>query len=191
MKKIFTILLFLSSWGYSQQEIELCGYAKTHSYWAPYVGAGTTEWVLYGDGINEVYTGNEISLTWSDIGTYFLSAVRYSGPCPSNEVVLVINVTQCKDLIYYVPNSFTPNDDDLNEVWGPMFNSGYDTEGYRLIVANRWGEIIFETNDINGKWDGTFEGMQCQKGVYSWLMDFKVAEGPKKYQISGHVNLIK
>ena len=63
MKKLLYILLFLSSWSYSQQEIELCGDEKTSNYWAPYTGIGTTEWTLTGNGVNDFYTGNEISIT--------------------------------------------------------------------------------------------------------------------------------
>ena len=60
MKKLLYILLFLSSWSYSQQEIELCGDKKEFNYWAPYTGIGTTEWTLTGNGVNDFYTGNEI-----------------------------------------------------------------------------------------------------------------------------------
>ena len=58
MKKLFYILLFLSSWSHAQQEIELCGDEKISNYWAPHTGIGTTEWTLIGNGLNDFYTGN-------------------------------------------------------------------------------------------------------------------------------------
>jgi gliding motility-associated-like protein len=191
MKKILYILLFLSSWGYSQQEIELCGDEKTHSYWAPYIGIGTTEWTLTGNNLNQTLIGNEITLTWSDSGTYVLEATRWDGPCPSNTVSYTIVVRECDDLIYWVPNTFTPDGDSDNEEWGPVFTAGYDPNTFHIIVLNRWGNTVWESYNIDAKWDGTYDNKQCQEGVYTWVMKFNLPDSSKKIKKHGHVTLIR
>jgi len=191
MKKLLYILIFLSSWSYAQQEIELCGGEQIFNYWAPHVGNGTTEWTLSKNGVDNLYTGNEISITWSDSGTYVLSAIRYDGPCPSNEVTYIITITQCDDLIYWVPNTFTPDGDSDNEEWGPVFTAGYDENSFSLIVLNRWGGIIWESRNPNAKWDGTYDNKPCQEGVYTWVMKFSLTDSPKKIKKQGHVTLIR
>ena len=192
MKQIlYILLLFLSSWGYSQQEVELCGEPKTYSYWASSTGNGITEWTLVGNSISETHIGNEISLTWSDSGTYVLHAIRYDGPCPSNEVILNVTVTQCGDLIFWVPNTFTPDNDASNEEWGPVFTSGYDPNSFNMTVLNRWGNTIWESNNVNATWDGTFKNKQCQEGVYTWIMTFNLSDSNKKYKSHGHITLIR
>ena len=191
MKHIIYILLFISSWSFAQQEIELCGETQTFSYWAPYIGGGTTEWTLTANGINQTLTGNEITLTWSDSGTYVLEAVRYDSGCSSNLVSYVITVNQCTDLIYWAPNTFTPDGDSDNESWGVVFTSGYDPNNFHIIVLNRWGNIIWESYDADARWDGTYDNKQCPEGVYTWIMKFNLIDATKKYKAHGHITLIK
>lgn len=191
MKKILYILLLLSSWSYSQQDIEVCGSHQTFTYWAPYVGNGATEWTLIGSSTNQTYVGNEITITWSDSGTYILEATRYDGGCPSNTVSYTIVVRECDDLIYWIPNTFTPDGDSDNEEWGPVFVAGYDPQNFHAIVLNRWGQVVWESHNADGKWDGTYNNKKCQDGVYIWIIKFNLNNSPKKYKIHGHVTLLQ
>ena len=63
----------------------------------------------------------------------------------------------------YIPNAFTPNGDDLNDTFGI---SGNGISDFTMRIFNRWGEMIFETNDVNYHWDGTHEGRVVQNDVY-------------------------
>ena len=191
MKQIIYILLFISSWSYAQQVVDICGQTQTFSYWAPYSGGTITDWTLTGPGVSETYTGNEITLTWSDSGTYVLSAIRYDWPCPSNEVTYTITIKQCDNLVYWIPNTFTPDGDSDNEEWGPVFTAGYDENSFSLIVLNRWGGIIWESKNPNAKWDGTYDNKPCQEGVYTWVMKFSLTDSHKKIKKQGHVTLIR
>lgn len=96
-------------------------------------------------------------------------------------------------LIYYVPNVFTPDNDEYNQTFKPIFTSGFNPQEYHLIIFNRWGEIIFESYDANFGWDGTYpkDGKLCQDGVYVWKIDFKDEKYDKRYHINGHVTLLK
>ncbi len=62
-----------------------------------------------------------------------------------------------------VPNSFSPNQDGLNETWKPIIRTIGD---YSLKVIDRWGKLVFETTDVNGEWDGTVDGKPALSGNY-------------------------
>ena len=96
-------------------------------------------------------------------------------------------------IIYYVPNSFTPGDDEYNPVFKPVFTSGFDPYDYQMIIFNRWGEIIFETRDALYGWDGTFLGSAelCKEGDYIWQIEFKTTLSDERRKITGSVTLLK
>ena len=60
-----------------------------------------------------------------------------------------------------------------------------------MLIFNRWGEIIFESYDTSMGWDGTFKGQASQDGVYTWKIDFKVADTGENQEVIGHVNLLR
>lgn len=94
-------------------------------------------------------------------------------------------------LIIYVPNSFTPNGDQFNTVFYPIITSGVEEYGYSFVIYNRWGEVVFETNDIYAGWDGTYKGAKCPDGIYTWVMQNSLDDSDGKEEISGHLNLLR
>jgi gliding motility-associated-like protein len=103
----------------------------------------------------------------------------------------VIEVKHSNDLIYYVPNSFTPDGNKYNQMFKPVFTQGFDPYNYNLKIYNRWGKIIFESYDSNVGWDGTYNGTVCQNGGYLYEITFKGIDNTKKQIIRGNINLIK
>lgn len=100
-----------------------------------------------------------------------------------------------EELIYYIPNTFTPDGDFVNQTFQPIFTSGFDPYDFNMKIFNRWGEIVYETNDAEIGWDGSYgsgsEIGMCQDGVYTWKIEFKVRDGDERMIIHGHVNLIR
>ena len=91
----------------------------------------------------------------------------------------------------YVPNAFTPNGDGLNEIFKPISDvSSYNY--YRFLVFNRWGEKLFDTDDSNSGWDGTFGGKICLHDVYMWTLNVKsnCSNGENNFN-KGIVHLIR
>ncbi len=95
------------------------------------------------------------------------------------------------ELIYFVPNCFTPNGDERNNTFQPVFTSGFDPYSFRLLIFDRWGETLFESKNAKVGWDGTYNGTLVQEGIYTWTVTFKDPNTDKKYTESGHVTLIK
>jgi gliding motility-associated-like protein len=96
------------------------------------------------------------------------------------------------DPFYYVPNTFIPDDDGLNDVWKPIFSNVENIKNYYLQVFNRWGELIFATDDPLVGWDGTFNSNaeKAQDGTYVWKLQFSWFDY-KIYPAEGHLNLIR
>lgn len=98
-------------------------------------------------------------------------------------------------LLYYIPNTFTPDGDLFNQNFKPIFTSGFDPFDYTLLIFNRWGEIVFESRNPEIGWDGTYGGNHefglCQEGVYTWKIEFKTIRNDERKMIVGHVNMLR
>ena len=100
-------------------------------------------------------------------------------------------ITIDDEQIYYIPNTFTPNGDEKNNTFQPVFTSGYDAQNYHFFVYNRWGELIFESNNPAIGWDGTYGNKLLGNDTYSWKLQFKEKMTEKEHFLTGHVNLFK
>ncbi len=96
-----------------------------------------------------------------------------------------------EDLIFYVPNAFTPDNDEFNQGFVPVFSSGFDPYNFNMLIFDRWGEIIFESNNSAAGWDGTYMGKPVKEGVYTWKIEFKRAENDANQIAIGHVSLLR
>ena len=86
---------------------------------------------------------------------------------------------------FYAPNAFTPDGDQLNEEFVPYMGC---TDSFEFWIMDRWGEVIFYSNDVNVGWNGTFKGKLCPVGVYSWKAKYN---GAKHNQVKlGDVHLM-
>jgi gliding motility-associated-like protein len=93
-----------------------------------------------------------------------------------------------------IPTAFSPNGDGKNEVFRASYTDPDVLGGYKLLIFNRWGELLFETNIISQGWDGTWHGKECPSGLYSYLIYFKKPENRNFSQespIRGMVTLLK
>ena len=68
---------------------------------------------------------------------------------------------------YFIPNSFTPNGNALNDVFNGK-GVGFRNDGFELSIYDRWGEKIFYTEDPYKGWDGKISGKVCMGGVYAY-----------------------
>lgn len=79
-------------------------------------------------------------------------------------------VVVLKDALLYVPTAFTPNRDGRNDGFGPV---GKVPDGYELQVFNRWGQLLFKSNSVNQRWNGTVNGTPQDPGVFIYLIRYK------------------
>jgi len=90
----------------------------------------------------------------------------------------------------WVPNSFTPNGDTHNDVFLTEC-LGFEPVKYQLMIFNRWGGKIYETEDIKKGWDGKIDGSSlCPQGVYVWKV-IATSDNGTEYKFIGRVSLVK
>ena len=90
--------------------------------------------------------------------------------------------------LVFVPNSFTPNNDPINGVFKVVYNS--DVTSGELLIFDRWGEIIFATQDLDFGWDGTFNGTPVPSGAYNYVLRYRYLPGRTGNQ-TGSILLIR
>lgn len=106
---------------------------------------------------------------------------------------IVVNIVPVFDPVIFIPNTFTPNGDNINDYF---FAFGSDLESILSIyIYDRWGELLFVTenltpDDPSKGWDGTFNGQQLNQGVYVYMVEVMLEAGVKQ-QIQGNITLIR
>lgn len=144
----------------------------------------------FGDGSSQ---SNEVSPshTFPDNVTtgYPVWLYAYSTIGCVDSAMVVIRVDEV--IIFYVPNAFTPDGDEYNQFFQPVFTSGFDPFDFNLKIYNRWGQLIFESNNVEEGWDGTFGETLVSDGVYNWKIEFKSISNDERFIHTGHVNVLK
>jgi gliding motility-associated-like protein len=125
------------------------------------------------------------SITISESGIYFLTVTN--GNCVLTDSITITG--NPGGSLLYVPNSFTPNGDGLNDNFKPV---GTDITSFNLLIFNRWGELIFETNDYNQGWNGFTNNQQAETEVYVYLIDYSSScSADLTLRKMGHVSVIR
>ena len=170
-----------------------------------FIGPGNSEIYFFNTSVGAVsylweFGDGEFSSQFEDVHTYditqqtgFQASLTAYSPAGCADSVS-IPIAYQEELIYYIPNSFTPDADEHNQIFKPIFTSGFDPFNYEITIYNRWGEMIWKSFDHNQGWDGTFsssQGIPVQEGQYSWVIKFKPKDTDGKTVIHGIVNVLK
>ena len=134
----------------------------------------------YGNGLDNTGMFNPI---YAGVGKHWLT---YSFPNNCNETDSLLLEIGC-DLQIFVPNSFSPNNDEENELFVIQGNNILDFE---ISLYNRWGKQMFYSNDITNSWDGSFKGSIVPVGTYSYVLKAFGRDGQSVTK-SGNVIVIK
>lgn len=97
------------------------------------------------------------------------------------------------DPISFIPNAFSPNSDGLNESFKPVcrfVNHQGEVFGYQMEVYNRWGQLIFQSNDLINGWDGRYNEVPCAQGAYLYDIQYRGADN-RIYHHHGTVTIVK
>lgn len=150
---------------------------------------------------NNMYTwnfGNSTSSTdvsptylFTNIGEYTVSLIAVSPDGCQDTAVKKIIINP--EVVIYVPNAFTPgNNDGLNDVFQIFLPpTGVDYSTFSLLIYDRWGELVYTTNDVNESWNGAKHnsGAVLKQEVFVWKITFK-DQKKKFYEKRGHVSLL-
>ena len=175
----------------------------------PQVQTGPDQTIVDGASANLTSTGSNIHvLSWSPFGTlscdscpdpvatppatttYFIDVTSLFG-CKASDSVTIKVVCDASQV--FIPNSFTPNGDGVNDVFYPR-GSGINTvKSFRIY--NRWGELLFEKenfeiNDVNSAWNGSYMGGTPRPDVYVYIVEATCNNGQPLF-IKGDVTIIR
>lgn len=130
------------------------------------------------------------SISTNEIGQFTYTFTPNPNQCA---IPVTMDISIQDETVFYVPNSFTPDQDEHNQTWAPVFTQGFDPYNFELRIYNRWGEIIWLSYNANAGWDGTFgnNGNQVPQGIYTYKINFKIKELDKRQVVTGHINLIR
>ncbi len=144
----------------------------------------------FGDLTNSTQVSPEHLYALSATDGYWVTLYAYSAQgCVDSTTQLLPLV---ENVIYYVPNAFTPDGNEFNQTFQPVFTTGFDPSGFEMLIFNRWGEIVFESKDASIGWDGTnYQGLVVPDGTYSWKITFNLISSDDRKIILGHVNLTR
>ena len=118
---------------------------------------------------NNGLTTQDITMSPIEDTTYIVTALQANGCYDVADVNVFIN----EELNFFIPNLFTPNNDESNDFF-LMYGNGVNQDNFNFTIYNRWGEIVFETTDVNTMltigWDGRSNEQQQPVGTYVWVM---------------------
>lgn len=137
-------------------------------------------------------TTNEVNPVISFVGTSGDIPVTLVASTPQG---CIDSVTQTliipEEILFFVPNTFTPDADNVNQYFVPVMTQGLDFSSYVFQVYNRFGELIFESKDASIGWDGTYKNRAVPEGVYTWRIKFTDKITDEKFTYEGNINLLR
>lgn len=145
-------------------------------------GADNYEWNL-GNGLTSTLV-NPVA-TYKDSGVYTITLTAITNEGCTDVFWREIEVFEQE--VLYIPNSFSPNGDEINDLF---FTKGKGVEEFAIRIYDRWGNLMFITEDINEGWDGKTGGKDCEQGIYTYRIDYKFYRGKENTKL-GSVLLMR
>jgi gliding motility-associated-like protein len=148
------------------------------------------------------FYSNQIATSWNWTPTQNLSCTTCENPIvtPIQTTQYIVNAIApngCEDTAMttivvrqtnvYIPDAFSPNNDGVNDVLKVFV---VNPKIFSLKIYNRYGELVFENNDVNSKWNGTYKGENCEVDTYSFILDVTQQNGKQTHQ-QGIVLLVR
>ena len=194
MKKLLTILFLIPIWVFAQDTtiLEVCTHDQSHlQTYSVTNGPNQYYWSVEGGIIVDGSHENSIVVNWLNVpyNMYLITVYVISDAgCYGDTATLWVDIDECSYDGVFVPNSFTPDGDGINDTFKVI---GEQLETLDLYIFNRWGGMIYESHNLGEGWDGTTNNEKCQIDVYIWKIKYKFKYDPFGHTSVGHVTLIR
>ena len=134
------------------------------------------------DPILNFQDSSNVSATLTANHTFYVSSLL----CPLIDSV-TINVVDCSNSALFVPNAFSPNNDLVNDEFAIR---GINIDAMELNIYDRYGKLVFQTNDPNKRWDGTFNGATLNSGVFIYTLKVTYISNETE-EMHGNLTLVR
>lgn len=164
-------------------------YCSSSTEIPPFVASGSGQvFTWYSDAslVNAITTGPALQPLIIEGTTDYYVTQSING-CEGPAAIIGIFLENCEATIV-MPNVFTPNADPTNSLFHPVFMDGVTKA--ETTILNRWGNVIFETDNQDINWDGTSNGKEVEEGTYFWKMVYSDLNGDE-FVIHGNVQVIR
>jgi gliding motility-associated-like protein len=176
-------------------------FVDVQTYPKPYVQT-VDEYAFFGDDVQLNASCNDSTGTFTWYPPEFLSCILCSDPIARPDMEMTYEVTftdsnGCRatdqmtifyDPLVYVPNTFIPDGNNVNDVFKAVCNN---IDEFEMNIYNRWGEQVYRSTDAEQGWDGTSRSNKCEQGIYNWTIRYVAADGITIKVLKGHVNLLR
>jgi len=119
-------------------------------------------------------TGDTTQYIWVDADGWYSAEVESTMGCIGEDSSYIVFSTPPELVNVFFPNAFTPNGDGNNDEFKVVTNT-VDIAMFSLSIFNRWGALVYQTNDITQGWDGTYNGTACQTGSYVFKVSYNTS----------------
>lgn len=143
-------------------------------HWSPPEGLSSTQ-------------GTDVEASPDDSITYTVTVRDMFGCAKTDTVRLRVTRVLCEPPYVFVPNTFSPNGDGINDV---LYVRGDWVESLTFAIYDRWGEKVFESSNPFKGWDGTYRGKPCEQGVYVYYVEV-FCKGQTRNLLKGNVTLVR
>lgn len=146
------------------------------------INAETYQW-YFGDGNSStvVHPNN----TYEEPGIYLITLIAIDDKGCTDTIIKPLGIQEA--YYVYVPNTFTADGLRFNNTFKASF---YGIRSASIKIFNRWGQVVFTSDELDFEWDGMYNGVMSQDGTYTWKIKYITNSGFEE-TITGHVNLIK
>jgi gliding motility-associated-like protein len=148
-------------------------------------GADSVLW-SFGDPMDSTSNSYDAAFAFGEVGCFPVSLLVVNAEGCSSSAGVEVCVED--EFALYIPNAFTPNGDDVNDLWGAITTVGRPRE-FELVVFDRWGGELYRANEKQAFWDGSAKG-EVPIGVYPWRLRLRDTAG-KVQERTGHVTLLR
>lgn len=164
---------------------------------------------IAGDTMTCLPNSVKLDATWTDVQKYLWqdgnTNTVYNATVSGNYSVQVtdingctkkqsihVDIQDCSGCKVFLPNAFTPNNDGLNDVFMPLLPDchGLGFEHYHMKIYNRFGQLIFQSNNPSVGWNGIFNNKTALQGVYVYVVQYNFFQS-KRVQMKGTVFLMR
>jgi len=147
-------------------------------------GAVSYLWDL-GDGTT--LTDIDPSITYTAEGAYTICLIAYTATNCTDTTCQTIEIIEEVESVIGIPTAFSPNNDTHNDV---LFVRGSGITSFTLMIYNRYGEKVFESNDLSTGWNGNYKGKPENTGVFAYYLEYEYSNG-EKGSLRGNITLVK
>ena len=152
-------------------------------------GAETYDW-HFGEG--NISYEEDPRHEYEEPGSYLVMLVAYNDPIYGCADTTFRYVEVDPMFTFYVPNAFTPDEDGVNDTWGPK-GDNFEYESYNVQIYDRWGQLIWQTDNPEVQWDGYhYKTLKpVKQGMYIYQFNLKKFNTFKPHQLTGTVTLYR